>query len=353
MTTALKLRRGTTSQHSTFTGADGEVTVDTTKKTVVVHDGATAGGAPLMKETGTADTKFRIDSSGNVGLGTSSPGAQLEVYNASTARLRINSGSNLADFAQAGTSLFVSNNANGPMILQTNNTERMRIEAAGNVGIGTPSPAGKLTVVSGTNNGIRLTDGVVDGVVYMSSGPIMTVGTVSNHGIQFYTNNSSKATIDTNGTLILAQGQIKFPATQSASSDANTLDDYEEGTWTPSYTGSASNPTVSYGGQTGRYVKVGKVVHFWCYIYVTTTSGGSGDLQVAGLPFAVSEVQGGALNDWSYGGWNTQAPQFLHMPTGGTVGILNYISGASTIKIPVGNLKNGCELTLSGSYQTS
>lgn len=50
MTTALQLRRGTTSQHSTFTGANGEVTVDTTKKTAVVHDGSTAGGVPLATE---------------------------------------------------------------------------------------------------------------------------------------------------------------------------------------------------------------------------------------------------------------------------------------------------------------
>jgi hypothetical protein len=50
MTTALQLRRGTTSQHSSFTGANGEVTVDTTKKTAVVHDGSTAGGIPLATE---------------------------------------------------------------------------------------------------------------------------------------------------------------------------------------------------------------------------------------------------------------------------------------------------------------
>jgi len=50
MTTAIKRRRGTTSQHSTFTGLEGEITIDTTKDTVVVHDGSTAGGFPLAKE---------------------------------------------------------------------------------------------------------------------------------------------------------------------------------------------------------------------------------------------------------------------------------------------------------------
>lgn len=51
MANALQLRRGTTTQHSTFTGLAGEVTVDTTKDTIVVHDGSTAGGIPLATET--------------------------------------------------------------------------------------------------------------------------------------------------------------------------------------------------------------------------------------------------------------------------------------------------------------
>ena len=50
MAKLLKLRRGTTSQHNTFTGAEGEVTIDTTKDTAVVHDGSTTGGTPLAKE---------------------------------------------------------------------------------------------------------------------------------------------------------------------------------------------------------------------------------------------------------------------------------------------------------------
>lgn len=51
MATQVQNRRGTTAEHSTFTGANGELTVDTTKKTVVVHDGSTAGGTPLAKES--------------------------------------------------------------------------------------------------------------------------------------------------------------------------------------------------------------------------------------------------------------------------------------------------------------
>jgi hypothetical protein len=50
MSKQVRFRRGTTAQHSTFTGAEAELTVDTTKNQVVVHDGATAGGVPLLRE---------------------------------------------------------------------------------------------------------------------------------------------------------------------------------------------------------------------------------------------------------------------------------------------------------------
>jgi len=52
MAKLLKLRRGSTSQHGSFTGAEGEVTVDTTKKTLVVHDGSTQSGFPVLRASG-------------------------------------------------------------------------------------------------------------------------------------------------------------------------------------------------------------------------------------------------------------------------------------------------------------
>lgn len=50
MTTAVQHRRGTTAEHAAFTGLEGEVTIDTTKDTAVIHDGTLAGGYPLAKE---------------------------------------------------------------------------------------------------------------------------------------------------------------------------------------------------------------------------------------------------------------------------------------------------------------
>jgi hypothetical protein len=73
MSFAFQRRRGTTSQHASFTGLNAELTVDTDKKTVVVHDGSTAGGIPLSKErntlnaqTGTSYTLAATDKDGVV-----------------------------------------------------------------------------------------------------------------------------------------------------------------------------------------------------------------------------------------------------------------------------------------------
>ena len=55
MATQIQFRRGTTSQNATFTGANGEVIVDTVKWTMVVHDGSTAGGYEMVN-TSTAQT---------------------------------------------------------------------------------------------------------------------------------------------------------------------------------------------------------------------------------------------------------------------------------------------------------
>ena len=81
---------------------------------------------------------------------------------------------------------------------------------------------------------------------------------------------------------------ISFPATQSASSDANTLDDYQEGSWTPTIGGSAT-----YSTQRGGYVKVGRVVFIQMQIVVSTKGTGSATT-ISGLPFSVSNPSGNA-----------------------------------------------------------
>lgn len=83
MAKELRLRRGTTAQHSTFTGALGEVTVDTTKDTVVVHDGTTVGGFPLARQDGNNATgTWPVSISGNAATATSATSASTSTTQA-------------------------------------------------------------------------------------------------------------------------------------------------------------------------------------------------------------------------------------------------------------------------------
>ena len=67
MATQVQFRRGTTAEHSGFKGADGEVTVDTSLKTVVIHDAITNGGFPVLRQDG-SNTQYERGSTTNCAL---------------------------------------------------------------------------------------------------------------------------------------------------------------------------------------------------------------------------------------------------------------------------------------------
>ena len=122
---------------------------------------------------------------------------------------------------------------------------------------------------------------------------------------------------------------ITFPATQSASSNANTLDDYEEGTWTPTMFGSTSAGTTTYTHQDGVYVKIGRVVYVQADVRWTNATG-TGNLRIGGFPFTAKDIASNlnigtnniALTANNLATWlqmvinDTQA-QTYQMPTGG------------------------------------
>ena len=79
---------------------------------------------------------------------------------------------------------------------------------------------------------------------------------------------------------------ITFPATQVASADANTLDDYEEGTWTPTVAFGGASVGVTYAAtRQGTYTKVGRAVTVQCQIVLTSKGSSTGAMSVTGLPF--------------------------------------------------------------------
>ena len=148
----------------------------------------------------------------------------------------------------------------------------MTITLDGTNGITTPeivSSGGPLVVDSGAPD---------NSVVVNSSGNLKAVATIA----------VGNATPSTSGA------GITFPATQSASSDANTLDDYEEGTFTPTLEGGTTAGTTTYLNQEGTYTKVGRQVSVSIYINASAATG-TGTIRIGGLPFSsVSGFYGAA-----------------------------------------------------------
>ena len=141
----------------------------------------------------------------------------------------------------------------------------------------------------------------------------------------------SATTIGVGGTTPSASGAgISFPATQSASSDANTLDDYEEGTFTPTIIGKTTAGTGTYSNQTGSYIKVGQMVSIFIRMDWSAHTG-TGNMGFGGLPFtsagtfangaAVNGMAGMTVPASSYVAANVDASSttgtFLAIPVGG------------------------------------
>lgn len=125
------------------------------------------------------------------------------------------------------------------------------------------------------------------GITYPAGGTdnVASVG-VGTTDVQTLTNK----TITMGGLLNLGSiGQIQFPATMNASSNANTLDDYEEGTWSPTWWGASGSPTYTAGNTAATYVKIGRLVMINISNQWSGKSVGSGTLGIA-LPFPVSST---------------------------------------------------------------
>ena len=99
-------------------------------------------------------------------------------------------------------------------------------------------------------------------------------------------------TIDmSDGGVLQTRAGVGFPGTQVSSSDANILDDYEEGSWTP------TSASISFSSASGRYVKIGAQVTLWFTINFPSTSNSS-DARITGLPFnPVSQNGQGVLGN--------------------------------------------------------
>jgi hypothetical protein len=149
----------------------------------------------------------------------------------------------------------------------------------------------------------------------------------------------------TDGNLIVANGHgIDFSATGDPTQGSGTselLDDYEEGTWTPTLLGSSSHPSVTTSVAAGKFVRIGGLVFIqWNMIITNVASSGSGNAQVGGLPYAmVGNTYQGYIGIMYNDVWSNET-QKGYIPNGGA-----YISlvptGRTQTNLGVGTVSTG------------
>ena len=146
---------------------------------------------------------------------------------------------------------------------------------------------------------------------------------------------------------------VTFPATQSASSDVNTLDDYKEGTWTPVITAATpGNLAVTYGSQIGTYTKIGRAVTVTFYVTTSAFSytTASGLIYVTGLPYTAN---GSSFYAMSYfQGYTSVTFPLLGIQLSGTATV--YFTKSASGQVPTNALitdfPTGGTVQLAGSF---
>lgn len=143
-----------------------------------------------------------------------------------------------------------------------------------------------ININADTTNGLVMTSDTSGELKLQSAGA--DIATVSSSGIAMAAGKTLPASALTGSFPVIDASTSGIYLGGTAST--NLLDDYEEGTFTPGWTGSTGAPTISYTEQHGYYIKVGDLVNVWGFILVSSISGGGGQIWITGLPFAVADT---------------------------------------------------------------
>ena len=246
--------------------------------------------------------KFSVNASGHpFRINTSNTTGSSAAYSNGTAV--INNGAEVGDIYftvpdTAPDTLYYNCQYHSSMAGTINVSNVLRIDKAnGNIGINVSNPSSSLAVDglitsinsgTGNNSELQLQGYGNTGYINMNGTGNLIFRMGSSFTERFRIENGGDVRLPTAGRII-NEGGIFLGGT----STGNHLDGYEEGTWTPTFTGAGSNPTVSYTVQTGYYTKIGSIVYATCDMRWNGWTGGSGHLKINTLPFATNGAGSG------------------------------------------------------------
>jgi hypothetical protein len=175
------------------------------------------------------------------------------------------------------------------------------VTASGNISVGAnsfTSPGGAdkfIGVFSGQDSSIILQDSVETWEIYMNDDLYFTTGSTSPKNVMSLRRVTGNVEINEGNLVIGKAGKgIDFSITSNGSGTMTSelLNDYEEGTWTPTFAGTGGNTGQVYGSQDGTYTKVGRLVTFTANVSLTTLGTITGFVRIDGLPFTPQAVPG-------------------------------------------------------------
>lgn len=193
--------------------------------------------------------------------------------------------------------------------------------------------------------------GCITNSAYAASTTTVTVewdsGALSNETLAVYL---SQAQVTGNPI----RGPIRFPATQVASSNVNTLDDYEEGTWTPTLLFGGAGAGINYAanGRNGTYTKIGNTVFVRGYFKLTSKGSSVGGASVNNLPFANNSAAYAytALDIFAYSLGTIANPTAVLAPSSSGLLLYSRTAGATTLLADT-DFTDASELVITGQYQ--
>ena len=217
--------------------------------------------------------------------------------------------------------------------------------------LGTTSGTNKLAINTALTSGgdIQLRRGAFIGFSNAADAANSEYLFANGGALEFGINGSTAMTLNTSGNLAFATGKgIDFSAVTGGTGTvtANVLNDYEEGTFTPTLQFSGLSVGVTYSTRTGIYTKVGRIVHFSGRIDLSSKGTSVGDATISGLPFGANTGAASVGFQSSIAPSDKQA--ILTIDT--TSLIIRYASGTTTAASTATDFSNSSILIFAGTY---